>query len=89
MTTIQIRSKGSVTLPISLRNKYNLDEGDFLSLIDIGDGSFMLVPKLSEVNRLGDRISTIMNKEEITLDDLLIGLDEERERFYQDRYAKS
>lgn len=89
MTTLQIRSKGNVTLPISLRNKYNLVEGDFLSLIDIGDGSFMLVPKLSEVNRLGDRISTIMNKEEITLDDLLIGLDEERERFYQDRYAKS
>ena len=37
-TTIQIRSKGSITLPIELRRKYRLNEGDAFTLIDMGEG---------------------------------------------------
>lgn len=88
MATIQMRGKGSLTLPINLRNKYGLSEGDVFTLIDLGEGSFVLTPRLSEVNRLGDRITKILNEEEITLNALLDGLDEEREQYYQDHYAK-
>jgi bifunctional DNA-binding transcriptional regulator/antitoxin component of YhaV-PrlF toxin-antitoxin module len=40
MATIQIRKKGSITLPLESRHKYDLDEGDIFTLIDLGDGSF-------------------------------------------------
>lgn len=89
MTTIQMRSKGSLTLPVNLRNKYGLTEGDVFTLIDLGEGSFILTPRVSEVNRLGDRVTKILDQSDVTLDDLLIGLDDERETYYQDHYAKS
>ena len=87
-TTIQIRKKGSLTLPMELRNKYNMDEGDVFTLIDLGDGSFLLTPRASQINRLGDRVSEILKEEDISLDHLLTTLDEERERYYRDHYAE-
>lgn len=86
-TTIQIRGKGAVTIPIDLRRKYGLDEGDIITLIDLGDGSFLLTPKVTKVDRLGDRVAQAMAKEGISLDEILTALDEERERYYQERYA--
>ena len=85
--TIQIRGKGTLTLPVELRRKYGLDEGDIITLIDLGDGSFLLTPTLTRVDRLGDRVAQAMVEEEISMDEILDTLDEERERYYQDRYA--
>ena len=86
-STIQIRKKGSFTLPMDLRTKYGVDEGDVFTLIDMGDGSFLLTPRISQVNRLGDRVAEMLSSEGVTLDDLLNTLDDERERYYQERYA--
>lgn len=89
INTVQIRKKGSFTLPMDLRTKYGVDEGDVFSLIDMGDGSFLLTPRNMQVNRLGDKVAEIINEEGISLDELLSTLDEERERYYQERYARS
>lgn len=86
--SIQVRKKGTITLPVDLRAKYGVDEGDIFTLIDLGDGSFLLTPRISQVNRLGDRVAEMLNAENVSLDDLLTSLDEERERYYQERYAK-
>jgi bifunctional DNA-binding transcriptional regulator/antitoxin component of YhaV-PrlF toxin-antitoxin module len=86
-TTIQIRSKGAVTIPVDLRRKYSLDEGDIITLIDLGDGSFLLTSMVITVDRLGDRVAQAMAKEGISLDEILAALDEERERYYQERYV--
>ncbi|MBE0695998.1 MAG: AbrB/MazE/SpoVT family DNA-binding domain-containing protein [Anaerolineaceae bacterium] len=88
INTIQVRKKGSITLPVELRSKYGVDEGDVFTIIDMGEGSFLLTPRISQVNRLGDRVAEILGEEGIALDDLLSTLDEERERYYQERYAK-
>jgi AbrB family looped-hinge helix DNA binding protein len=88
MTTLQIRKKGTITLPASLRKKYGLDEGETLTLIDIGDGAFMLTPKISKVSRLGDRIAKRLKEDNVSLDDLLSALDEERKLYYKEHYAK-
>jgi bifunctional DNA-binding transcriptional regulator/antitoxin component of YhaV-PrlF toxin-antitoxin module len=85
--TIQVRKKGSITLPMELRAKYGVDEGDVFTLIDMGDGSFLLTPRISQVNRLGDRVAEILRAEDVSLDELLNTLDDERERYYQERYA--
>lgn len=89
VNTIQIRNKGSLTLPVELRRKYGLDEGDVLTLIDLGDGSFVLYPNVTTVDRSGDRVAQRMEEQGVTLDEILETLDEERERYYQERYVKS
>ncbi len=88
-TIIQIRSKGTVTLPIELRRKYGIDEGDVITLIDLGDGSFLLTPIVTQVDRLGDRVARAMKEAGVSEEELLAALDEERERYYQERYVKS
>jgi bifunctional DNA-binding transcriptional regulator/antitoxin component of YhaV-PrlF toxin-antitoxin module len=85
---IQVRKKGILTLPMDLREKYGVDEGDVFTLIDMGDGSFLLTPRISQVNRLGDRVAEILDSANVSLDDLLDTLDDERERYYQERYAQ-
>ena len=40
ITTIQIRQRGTVTLPAALREKYGLGDGDPLTLVDL-DGAFL------------------------------------------------
>lgn len=87
-TSIQIRSKGTVTLPIELRRKYGLDEGDIITLIDLGDGSFLLTPIVTQVDRFGDRVAIAMAEAGVSEEDVLTTLDEERERYYQERYVQ-
>lgn len=87
-STIQIRKKGSLTLPVEMRVKYGLEEGDVFTLIDLGNGSFLITPRISQVNRLGDRVAEILNEGGITLDDLLNSLDEERASYYRENYAE-
>lgn len=86
-TNIQIRGKGTLTLPIEMRRKYGLDEGDIITLIELGDGSFLLTPQITKVDRLGDRVARVLAEEEISLKEIMETLDEERERYYQERYA--
>jgi AbrB family looped-hinge helix DNA binding protein len=88
VNTIQIRKKGSLTLPAEMREKYGLNEGDVFTLIDLGEGSFLLTPRLSQVNRLGDRVAEILKEEGVSQEELLNALDEERQRYYREHYAK-
>ena len=86
---IQIRNKGTITLPINFRRKYNLNQGDVFTLIDLGDGSFILTPKITQVNLLGDRIAQAMAEEGVSIDEILDALDEERERYYKEHYVEN
>ena len=86
--TVQIRRKGLITLPIEMRRQYGLSEGDVFTLVDMGDGSFFLTPRVSQVARLGDQVARLMDEEDVTLDDMLETLDGERERYYNEHYAK-
>jgi bifunctional DNA-binding transcriptional regulator/antitoxin component of YhaV-PrlF toxin-antitoxin module len=83
---IQVRKKGALTLPVDLRDKYGVGEGDVYTLIDLGDGSFLLTPRLSQVNRLGDRIAEKISMYDVNMDELLQALDDEREQYYRDHY---
>jgi hypothetical protein len=48
----------------------------------------MLTPKVSKINRLGDRIAKQLKEDNVSLDDLLSALDEERKHYYKAHYAK-
>ena len=88
MATVQIRGKGTITLPASVRKKYKLEEGESLTLIDVGDGTFFLVPLESKVMKSADRVARKVKEANVTLDELLKVLDEERKNYYQEHYVK-
>ena len=87
--TGQIRRKGVITLPVEMRRRYGLDEGDVFTLVDLGDGSFLLTPQVSQVARLGDQVARVMAEEGIDLEEMLRALDQERELCYREHYADS
>lgn len=78
--TLRVAQRGVVTLPKSLRDSYNLREGDSLTLLDLG-GVFVLTPRHLETDRLADRIRERLLQEGETLEAMLLALREERERY--------
>ncbi len=87
MTTIQMRGKGTITFPAKLRSKYNLQEGEVFTIIDMGGGSFLLKPKVLEVDMLSRRIAKRLKEENIDMDDWLVTLREERKKLFQEKYG--
>jgi AbrB family looped-hinge helix DNA binding protein len=87
--TVQIRRKGVITLPVELRRQYGLGEGDVFTLVDLGDGSILLTSQVSQVARLGNQVARLVEEEGVTLEEMLEALDEERETYYSERYART
>ena len=79
-TTLQIRKRGALILPISLRRKYRLEDGDPITLIDVGDGIF-LSPRAALLPKLAGQIESLREKYNISLADLIKGVAEEREKY--------
>lgn len=87
VTTMQLRAKGSLTIPAELRQKYALNEGDVLTLVDLGDGSFFITPRLSIVSKVVAEMESLREEAGLSVEDLLEGLSEQRRKLYRERYA--
>jgi AbrB family looped-hinge helix DNA binding protein len=87
VTTMQLRAKGALTIPAELRQKYALSEGDILTLVDLGDGSFFLTPRVSIISKLVAEMEALREEAGISVEELLAGLPEQRRKLYQERYA--
>jgi bifunctional DNA-binding transcriptional regulator/antitoxin component of YhaV-PrlF toxin-antitoxin module len=85
--TIQLREKGVLTLPVNLRRKYSLSAGDVFSLIDLGEGAFVLSPNSSKLAALGDKVSELLQEQGVSVNDMLLVLEEEREQYYREHYV--
>jgi AbrB family looped-hinge helix DNA binding protein len=83
---IQVGRRGALTLPKKLRENYNIRSGDVLTLLDIG-GTFVLIPKVSIVDKLADEIARELREKGITLEEMLRSLQQERERYYEEHYT--
>lgn len=81
MTTVKIRRKGTITIPAKLRKEYKLEEGQTFSVIDLGEGTILLTPKVSQVDKLANQIAEKFKDEGITLEDLLQALNELRKTY--------
>jgi bifunctional DNA-binding transcriptional regulator/antitoxin component of YhaV-PrlF toxin-antitoxin module len=86
--TVQIRRRGVLTLPAELRRRYDIDEGDAFTLVDLGAGSFLLTSQVSRVAHLGDQVARLMEEQGVTVDEILETLDEEREAYYREHYVQ-
>jgi bifunctional DNA-binding transcriptional regulator/antitoxin component of YhaV-PrlF toxin-antitoxin module len=77
---IKLAQRGAITLPKSLREAYDLNTGDLLTLHDLG-GVFVLSPEKSKIDGLADRMRQTMEQEGQSLESMLQVLREERESY--------
>ena len=82
-TTIQLRKRGTITLPLAIRKKYRLEEGDPLTLIDLGEGVF-LSPKRSLLPKLAQEIERLRQKHGVSTEELIAGVAEQRAKYWTD-----
>lgn len=79
-TPIQVRQRGTLTLPAEVRAKYNIQEGDTYYLVDL-DGVFVLTPMVPLVPELAREIERLRLEAGLSTADLLAGLREQREKY--------
>ncbi len=78
--SVQLAQRGVIILPKALRDAYNLNNGDQLTLLDLG-GVFVLSPRRSEIDALAERVSQALVEKGETLESMLAALREDRERY--------
>ena len=86
--TIRVAKRGTITLPKAFRDRYQIEEGDDLTLLDLG-GVFVLSRGRSQVDELADRIGTALRERGESLESMLVALREERARVYAERYPEA
>jgi len=84
--TVQVRKRGVITLPNSLREKYQIKEGETFRIVDV-DGTFILTPMAPMVAELAREIERMRVEAGLTTEALLSSLREQRERYYAEHYA--
>lgn len=86
--TVQIRQRGTLTLPAELRERYGIRPGDTFRLVDL-DGVFVLTPMVPMVPELAREIERARLEAGLSVEELLSSLREQRERYSQENYAAS
>jgi bifunctional DNA-binding transcriptional regulator/antitoxin component of YhaV-PrlF toxin-antitoxin module len=85
-TTVQVRQRGTLTLPAGLRQRYGIESGDTFQVVDL-DGIFVLTPMASMVPELAREIEKTRLEAGLDTADLLQMLREIREQVYQENYG--
>jgi len=84
--TVQVRQRGTLTLPTELRRKYGIERGDTFRLVDL-DGVFVFTPMTPMVPELAREVETIRVETGLSVEELLTALREERARYTQEKYG--
>jgi AbrB family looped-hinge helix DNA binding protein len=83
---VQVRQRGQVTIPQKVRAALAIDEGDVLTAVQVGD-ALILSPRQLKGADLSDKFADLMEKQGVSLADLLEDLPQIREEIYQERYG--
>jgi len=96
--TIQVRQRGTFTLPAELRERYKIKSGDTFRLIDLDgintgcfdlDGIFVLTPMVPLVPELAREIEKALVEAGLSFDDMLTTLRDQRERYTAKTYGRN
>ena len=85
-STVQVRQRGTLTLPAELREKYGIEPGDTFRLVDL-DGIFVLTPMVAMVPELAREIERVRVEAGLSIEELLASLREQRERYDTEHHA--
>lgn len=83
----EIKARGQLTIPKKIREMSHLEEGQVVTIIPAGDG-FIVTPKRLELDEAQREIRKVLKAANITVEELLESLKEEREGLYQETYGK-
>ena len=85
--TTEIKSRGQLTIPKKIRVMGHLEEGQVVSIIPVGD-SVIITPRRLEMDEARREIRKLLKASRLSEEDLLKGLQEEREKLYQETYGE-
>lgn len=68
--TVQLRDRGTLTLPSAVRERYHYDAGDVFTLVDL-EGTIVLVPKAPVVPKLAAEIEKMRETGGLSVEELL------------------
>ena len=74
---VQVARRGVITLPAPVRRKLAIQEGQFLTLLDL-EGALILVPQTLETDRLADQLAAQWRAQGVDLETMLKTLREVR-----------
>jgi AbrB family looped-hinge helix DNA binding protein len=77
---LQVRQRGTLTLPAGIRDRYGLEDGDPLTLVDL-DGAILLSPRVSVIGKLAAEIEYLRTEAGMSLEELLAGVREQRAKY--------
>ena len=87
-TTIQVRQRGTLTLPAEIRERYNIQPGDSYRLVDL-DGTLVFTPLAPLVPELAREIERARLEAGLSVEDMLADLRAQRERYAAEKYGLS
>lgn len=76
--TVQVVQGGLITIPHEFRDQYQIGEGDVLSLIDLGEGIIVVIPRRSRVDEVANKLAKEWQDSGESLDSMLTTLREVR-----------
>jgi antitoxin PrlF len=82
----EIKSRGQLTIPKKIRESINLEEGEIVSIIPVGD-SVIITPKRLELDEARREIKKIIKRSGVSVEELMKGLAKERKKLYKEIYG--
>jgi AbrB family looped-hinge helix DNA binding protein len=83
----EIKSRGQLTIPKKIRDISNLEEGQVVSIIPVGE-SILITPRRLVLDEARRQIGRILKESGLSLEALLAGLKEERKTLFKERYGR-
>ena len=78
---VQVVRRGIITLPKELRDHNSIEEGDMLTLIDLGDGVVVISPQRSRVDEIANKLAREWQDSGESLESMLSTLREVRAEY--------
>jgi len=78
---VQVVRRGIITLPKELREHNQIEEGDMLTLIDLGDGVVVMSPQRSRVDEIANKLAKEWQDSGESLETMLSTLREVRAEY--------
>jgi bifunctional DNA-binding transcriptional regulator/antitoxin component of YhaV-PrlF toxin-antitoxin module len=86
-STIQVRKRGTLTLPTELRERYKIKSGDTFRLIDL-DGIFVLTPMVPMAPELAREIVRARTEAGLSVEEMLKTLRDQRKLYVAEKYGQ-
>lgn len=84
---VQIRKKGQITLPKDIRKVFDLEEGEEVVLMPVGE-SIIFTKRRYAIEEIRKKVNRLLKSAGISPEEILKTLKEEREVFSKELYEK-